>query len=62
MESMYRLERRKFMISIKDFIKDLDSNMLSMTRSDIQACIEARCMQTGEKEEELLKILDNRRR
>lgn len=45
-------------VSLKDFIDDLKQNINNITRSDLQGIIEARCMKTGENEEEILKILD----
>lgn len=46
------------MDSLEKFIEDLKKNMNFMTRSDIQGCVEAYCIQTGEDEEKILQILD----
>lgn len=37
-----------------EFIKDMVENFDELTTSDLQGIIEARCMQTGENEDELL--------
>ena len=50
------------MADIEKFIKDLKENMKYMTRSDLQACVEAYCMQTGEDEEKILEMLDKYRK
>lgn len=38
----------------QEFIKDIVKNYDEFTTSDLQAVVEARCMQTGENEDELL--------
>lgn len=49
------------MDAIEKFIKNLKENMKYMTRSDLQACIEAYCMKTGEDEEKILEMIDKYR-
>ncbi len=49
------------MDSLEKFIEDLKKNMNCMTRSDIQGCVEAYCIRTGENEEKILQILDKYR-
>ena len=46
------------MDSLEKFIEDLKKNMNFMTRSDLQGCVEAYCIQTGEDEEKILNLLD----
>lgn len=42
------------------FIEDMIENYNDMTTSDLQACVQARCMETGEDENILLeKIYEN---
>lgn len=51
-------ESKSTEVSTEDFIADLKANKDNMTRGDLQGAVEARCMQTGEDEEELLKKID----
>lgn len=46
------------MVDIKEFITDLKQNKNDMTRSDLQAIVEARCKETGEDEEKILQKID----
>lgn len=47
------------MVNLDKFISELKLNLDNITRSDLQGIIEARCITTGEDEEQILKILDN---
>ena len=43
----------------EEFIKDMVKNFDEFTTSDLQGVVEARCMRTGEDEDELLNEIYN---
>lgn len=48
------------MVNLETFIQDLVNNYGEFTRGDLQAVVEARCIQTGESSDAILQEIDDR--
>lgn len=48
------------MVNLETFIQDLVDNYGEFTRGDLQAVVEARCIQTGESSDAILQEIDDR--
>ena len=50
----------ELIIPLEDFINNITDCIDIWTRSDLQGHVGARCMLTGENEDEILKLIDQR--